>query len=67
MANKLENSTVTVARAIKRAGTAYRLAQVLGITPGAVYHWRRDGRSPRRWVPKQYEPQLRAAFPDLFT
>jgi hypothetical protein len=45
--------------AIKLAGSAIKLAKVLGITKGAVSHWGED-------IPKGREYELRYIKPDWF-
>jgi len=47
------------ADAIKLAGSAIKLAKVLGITKGAVSHWGED-------IPKGREYELRYIKPDWF-
>ena len=45
--------------AIKLAGSAIKLAKVLGITKGAVSHWNED-------IPKGREYELRYIKPEWF-
>jgi len=54
------NPRMKKADAIKLAGSAIKLAKVLGITKGAVSHWGED-------IPKGREYELRYIRPDWFT
>lgn len=47
-------------KAIKLAGSAIKLAKLLGITKGAVSHWGDK-------IPRQREWQLRLIKPEWFT
>lgn len=47
-------------KAIKLAGSAIKLAKLLGITKGAVSHWGEK-------IPRQREWQLRLIKPEWFT
>jgi len=54
------NPSMKKADAIKLAGSAIKLAKVLGITKGAVSHWGED-------IPKGREYELRYIKPEWFT
>lgn len=53
------NPNMKKADAIKLAGSAIKLAKVLGITKGAVSHWGED-------IPKGREYELRYLKPEWF-